>query len=212
MADLGDDSGAGNRENVEMDDSGVDAAVDVVAAWQEVGERLRAFAYRRVPSPEADDIVQSVMVKLLERRTEVARDSVRAWLFAVTRNAVAEHYRRRHSTVGVESLEDFAADGETDPGDRTIGALAGCLEPMLSVLGPADADILRRVELGGETQTEIARSLGVAPSTIKSRVQRARVKLRAAFDRCCSIATDRDGAPIDFEPGSACDDARRCDA
>jgi DNA-directed RNA polymerase specialized sigma24 family protein len=80
-----------NQENVAMDSSGSDAGIDVAAAWSEVGERLRAFAYKRVPAAEADDIVQSVMVKLLERRSEVARESVRAWLFAVTRNAVAEY-------------------------------------------------------------------------------------------------------------------------
>jgi RNA polymerase sigma-70 factor (ECF subfamily) len=194
-----------------MDSSSSDARVDVAAAWHEVGERLRAFTYRRVPAPEGDDIVQSVMLKLLERRTEVGPDSVRAWLFAVTRNAVAEYYRRKPATVGVDHLEDFAADTATASGDHAIAALADCLDPMLALLSPADAEILRRVDLRGEPQTEIARSLGVAPSTIKSRVQRARLKLRAEFDRCCSIASGRDGSTVDVTPGGACSNAPKCE-
>lgn len=194
-----------------MDSASSGAAIDVAAAWNEVGGRLRAFASRRVPPAEADDIVQSVMVKLLERRAEVAHESVRAWLFAVTRNAVAEYYRRRPDTVGVERLEDLDAKDGADRGDEAIGALADCLDPMLALLSEADAGILRRVDLEGEAQTEIARSLGVAPSTIKSRVQRARARLRAAFDDCCSIATSRDGSPIDFAPGEACSRRASCD-
>jgi hypothetical protein len=40
-------------------------------------------------------------------------------------------------------------------------------------------------------------------------VQRARLKLRAAFDACCAIDLARDGAPIGFERGTACD-SKRC--
>jgi RNA polymerase sigma-70 factor, ECF subfamily len=189
-----------------MDSSGSDAGIDVAAAWSEVGERLRAFAYKRVPAAEADDIVQSVMVKLLERRSEVARESVRAWLFAVTRNAVAEYYRRRPDAVGVERLEDLDADGAIDRGDAMIAALTDCLDPMLALLSESDAEILRRVDLEGEAQTEIARALGVAPSTIKSRVQRARARLRAAFDDCCSVVSSRDGAATG--KGTSCSTSR----
>ena len=177
--------------------------IDVAAAWHELGDRLRVYVSRRVTPGDADDVVQSVMVKLVERRGEIGSDSVRAWLFAVTRNAVAEYYRQRRPSIDLESFGDVAEVDETDPADRTIGSLSDCLDPMLRTLPDPDADLLRRIDLRGEAQTELARSLDVPLSTLKSRVQRARTKLRSAFDACCAFDLSRNGAPLGYERRAA---------
>lgn len=183
--------------------------IDVAAAWNELGERLRVYVARRVNPGDADDVVQSVMVKLLERRGDIGPDSVRAWLFAVTRNAVTDYYRQRRPSVDLDSFGDVPAINNADPTDRTIGELTDCLEPMFGTLPDADADILRRIDLGGEAQTTLAASLGIPLSTLKSRVQRARLKLRAAFDACCAIDLAPGGAPIGFDRGASCA-TKRC--
>lgn len=162
------------------------STIDVAGAWEKLGHRLRAYVARRVSAADSDDIVQSVMVKLLERRSEIGPESVRAWLFAVTRNAVAEYYRQHRPTIDLDSFGDIADTDLTDPSDRMIGALTDCLEPMFRTLG-ADADVLRKVDIEGASQVALAGTLGVPLSTLKSRVQRARLKLRAAFDECCRI-------------------------
>lgn len=181
------------------------SSIDVAGAWEQLGQRLRAYVARRVSSADADDIVQSVMVKLLERRSEIGPDSVRAWLFAVTRNAVAEYYRQHRPTIDLDSFGDIAEADLTDPADRTIGALSDCLEPMLRTLGQSDAEVLRAVDIEGEPQIALAERLDVPLSTLKSRVQRARTKLRTAFDGCCAIERARGGAPIAFERGPDCE-------
>jgi RNA polymerase sigma-70 factor (ECF subfamily) len=182
----------------------MDQTIDVAAAWHELGERLRVFVARRVNPGDADDVVQSVMVKLLERRGEIDAGSVRAWLFAVTRNAVAEYYRQQRPSIDLDTFGDFAERDDVDPADRAIGNLTDCLDPMLGTLADADAELLRRIDLQGEAQTELAASLAVPLSTLKSRVQRARTKLRSAFDACCTIDRGRNGAPIAFERSSSC--------
>jgi RNA polymerase sigma-70 factor (ECF subfamily) len=169
-------------------------AIDVTAAWHELGERLRVYVARRVNPGDADDVVQSVMVKLLERRDEINAGSVRAWLFAVTRNAVAEYYRQQRPSIDLDSFGDIAES--EDASDRAIGHLTDCLDPMLRTLSDADAEVLRRIDLAGEAQTALAASLGIPLSTLKSRVQRARTKLRTAFDACCAIDVARNGAPV----------------
>ena len=178
--------------------------IDVAATWHEVGDRLRVFVSRRVNPGDADDVVQSVMVKLLERREEIDADSVRAWLFTVTRNAVAEYYRQRTPSIDLDTFGDVAAADDVDPADRTIGSLSDCLDPVLRMLSESDAGLLRRVDLQGHAQTELAASLGIPLSTLKSRVQRARTKLRAAFDACCAFELARNGAPIAFERRASC--------
>jgi RNA polymerase sigma-70 factor, ECF subfamily len=184
--------------------SGAAPQIDVAAAWHDLGQRLRAYTARRFAPVDADDIVQSVMLKLLERRAEIESESVRAWLFTVTRNAIAEYYRRRRPTVDLDAFPELAEDDSSDAAERTIGALTDCLEPMLRALPEADAAVLRKVDLEGEPQIVLAASLGVPLSTLKSRVQRARTKLRATFDACCAIDRGRGGAPIGFESGAAC--------
>ena len=186
--------------------------VDVAAAWHELGDRLRVYVSRRVNPGDSDDVVQSVMVKLLERRGEIDAESVRAWLFTVTRNAVAEYYRQHRPSIDLDSFGDVAETDDTDPADRTIGRLSDCLDPMLRMLPDADADLLRRVDLQGEAQTELAPALGIPLSTLKSRVQRARTKLRSAFDACCAIDLNRNGAPIDYERRAGCPPACSSDA
>ncbi len=181
-----------------------DQSIDVAAAWHELGDRLRSYVARRVSSGDADDVVQSVMVKLLERRGEIDADSVRAWLFTVTRNAVAEYYRQHRPSIDLDTFGDVPDTDGMDPADRTIGQLSECLDPMLRMLSESDADLLRRVDLQGEAQTVLAASLDIPLSTLKSRVQRARTKLRAAFDACCAIDRARTGLPIAFERGPAC--------
>lgn len=189
--------------------------VDVAGAWYELGHRLRSYVSRRVVPAEADDIVQSVMVKLLERRSEIEADSVRAWLFTVTRNAVAEYYRQKRPMIDLDAFGDLPETDSSDAAERTIGALADCLEPMLGALPAADAEVLRKVDLEGVPQIAMAASLDVPLSTLKSRVQRARTKLRATFDACCTFELSRGGAPLGFERRPACaNDAastnRRC--
>lgn len=178
--------------------------IDVAAAWHELGDRLRVYVSRRVNPGDADDVVQSVMVKLLERRGDIGADSVRAWLFTVTRNAVAEYYRQRRPSIDLDAFDDLPETDHVDPADRTIGNLTDCLDPMLRTLPESDADLLRRIDLDGEAQTGLAASLGIPLSTLKSRVQRARTKLRSAFDACCAIDLGRNGAPIGFERGAEC--------
>jgi RNA polymerase sigma-70 factor (ECF subfamily) len=178
--------------------------LDVAAAWNELGARLRVYVSRRVNAGDADDVVQTVMVKLIERRGEIDGDSVRAWLFAVTRNAVAEYYRQQRPLIDLDTFGDIAQTDKTDPADRAIGNLSDCLDPMLKTLDSSDADLLRRIDLEGGAQTDLATSLGMPLSTLKSRVQRARTKLRSAFDVCCSIELGRNGAPIEFERGTGC--------
>jgi RNA polymerase sigma-70 factor (ECF subfamily) len=181
----------------------MEQTIDVAAAWHQLGDRLRVYVARRVNPGDADDVVQSVMVKLLERRGEIDAGSVRAWLFTVTRNAVAEYFRQRRPSVDLDSFGDVPEADRVDPAERAIGELTDCLEPMLRALSESDGELLRRIDLEGEAQTELAASLGIPLSTVKSRVQRARTKLRAAFDSCCTIEVGPKGSPIGFDR-SAC--------
>ena len=77
--------------------------------------------------------------------------------------------------------------------------LATSLKPLIGKLAVADREALRLIEFEGLTQVEAARRLGLSVSGMKSRVQRARLRLRSALDDCCRIALDRRGGVLGYE-------------
>jgi RNA polymerase sigma-70 factor, ECF subfamily len=162
--------------------------------------RLRAFIRRRVPSEsDADDLLQEVLLKLLEKGPQIADQSVPAWLFTVARRAVIDRWRARGSVEEpAHEIESMLPEGD----QSLVSDLADCMEPLLHKLDDRDGSILRRVDMEGASQTEIARELGVAVSTIKSRVQRARARLHERLLACCEIEHDGRGLLLDYQPRS----------
>jgi RNA polymerase sigma-70 factor (ECF subfamily) len=171
--------------------------------------RLLAFIRRRVAGDaDADDILQDVLVKLVERGAQVREESVPAWLFTVARRAIVDRYRARPSDV---PLPAGAADAWAAPAisaeDEVTAAreLSRCLAPFLDELAEEERALLLRVDVEGESQAEIARSLGASPSTVKSRVQRARARVLERLTRCCAIALDGRGLPQEYRRIEGCE-------
>lgn len=175
-----------------MTEAMTDATIDVTEMVLATRGRLREFVRRRIPSGvDPEDVVQDVLLRLVERADGVPPGKVQAWALTTARRAIVDLLRRRRP---VPLEEAPAAPGEDDL-DRT--ELAGCLRPMLDQLDADDRWVLGQVDAAGRSQAELARELGVAASTVKSRVQRARQRLRAELERCCEIELDARGAPID---------------
>jgi RNA polymerase sigma-70 factor (ECF subfamily) len=152
---------------------------------------------------DADDVVEDVLYKLVEQGAAASKGSIHAWLFTVARHAIIDRYRKRRATTSLDA--DHEAP-HTEEQNTAVTELARCLEPMLSSLTKDDRSWLVRVDRNGEAQADLAREFGLSPSTVKSKVQRARTRLRRALEQCCSIELDARGTPTDYErrPGRAC--------
>jgi RNA polymerase sigma-70 factor, ECF subfamily len=68
----------------------------------------------------------------------------------------------------------------------------------MSLLPEADRKALKMTGLEGLSQKELAARLGLSVTGAKSRVQRARVRLKEAILDCCHVEMDRRGTPIDY--------------
>lgn len=184
-----------------------EAGTEPLEALAETRSRLRTFVSRRVPAgTDGEDIVQDVLLRLLERADGVSPAKVDAWALTAARNAIVDQVRRRRP-LGLEDEGAVEAVDDTTS-DVDMADLAGCLRPMLDLLDEEDRRLLERVDAGGASQADLARELGVPLSTVKSRVQRARQRLRAIIERCCEVELDARGVPIDArrrQPGSCGD-------
>lgn len=176
--------------------------------WGLFRARLLAYVRSRLDDPaDAEDLVQEILARAAARLPEL-RDGGRLlpWLHRVARNSLIDHYRRRgrrSPTVALEDLPD--AESPSVPPDGAGGtdaraALAACLHPMLATLPPDYREALRKVDLEGRRQVDVARELGLGDSALKSRVQRGRKLLHQAFTDCCAIEQDAAGRVTDFRP------------
>lgn len=147
----------------------------VLEAWQAHEVELRRWLLGRVNEPAlADDILQDVFVKALREGRHFCRlASPRAWLYQVARHAVIDHHRLLKTTVPAdESLAQPDASG------RPVDALAHGLARALESLDPDDRDVIVRCDLEGQTQAAYAAAHGLTVPAVKSRIQRARTRLR----------------------------------
>lgn len=178
------------------------------AAWTSFRRRLLGYVRRRVDEPaDAEDIVQDVLARAAIRLPALRSSSaLLPWLFASTRNAIADYYRseNRDRASGLRGAGSEAGDGEVDipmapePGNEAREALLRCVEPMLDALPERYREAVRRVDLKGERQVDLARELGIGISALKSRVQRGRAMLLQAFTDCCNLERDARGTVVEL--------------
>jgi RNA polymerase sigma-70 factor (ECF subfamily) len=175
--------------------------------WSAFRRRLLSFVeHRTADASEAEDIVQSVLGRAAgELEAGRQHGDMVAWLFQMTRNALVDHYRRRtRRERQVERLAAEAEDGgfvvpqEDEPAG--IDSFAACVRPMVAALPEPYGSAVRRVDLEGASQVDLAKELGLAASGAKSRVQRGRAMLREAFLRCCVAERRSADGGVRFEP------------
>jgi len=174
------------------------------AVWRDFGDRLHSFIARRVAPDAVDDLLSDVFVKV-HARIDTLEDETRLapWLFQVTRNTLADHYRRRRpSGTGLDGVEQMEAEDDYDAAET----IAASLRELVDNLPDKYREALTMTEFDGLTQAEMAERLGLSISGAKSRVQRARGMLRDELLACCHFEFDRRGHVIDYEPRPRCCD------
>lgn len=173
--------------------------LDSEQIWHEYHDRVQRFVQRRVSDPDvAEDIVQDVFLKAHDR-LDTLRDARRldSWLFQIARNAVIDHYRRR-PTLALEDATAIPAEPEDEA--SVAHDLIPCLLAAIEKLPERDREALLLVVRDGLRQREVAERQGLSISGAKSRIQRARAKVRALLEWCCQPQFDRLGGVIDYDP------------
>jgi len=169
----------------------------------EFDARLRRFVRSRVWDPEsAEDILQDVYLRI-HTHIGTLRDCSRlpAWLFQITRNAILDHHRARRPT---QELKEEVPQPEEPETDEAMAELARGLAPMIESLPERYRQALSLTLHEGLTQQELARRLGISLSGAKSRVQRARERLKQMLLECCHLEFDRRGRIVGYQERCRC--------
>lgn len=162
----------------------------IVNAWDSNEQELRAFLLARIDNPhEADDLLQELFLKLMRQdQAFCAVANPRAWLFRVLRNALID--RLRSAKTFLELNPDMPLESaEIAP----ISELESCLLRNLDELTAADKSVIKHCDLQGQTQLQYAQQQGLSLSAVKSRLLRARARLRQNIERNCQVKFDENG-------------------
>ncbi|MEU4769148.1 RNA polymerase sigma factor [Actinosynnema sp. NPDC023794] len=145
---------------------------------------IRRYLERRLGAQVADDLVAETFLTAFDKRQryDPARPDARPWLYGIATNLVGQH--RRHEA---RRYRERSADvAEHDHSDRvaaevTAWAVRSRLAGALDGLSAEDRDVLLLVaweQLGYE---EVAAALAIPVGTVRSRLHRARRKVREAL-------------------------------
>lgn len=147
-------------------------------------DALLAYALRRVSRPEdAADVVADTFLVAWRRRAHLpGGDETRLWLYGVARNMLANHHRgdRRRDRLGEALRERLAASAYLwavpDPGAAVTSTVA--VRDALARLGELDREVLMLTAWEELEPREIAEVLGVSAQAVRTRLSRARARLR----------------------------------
>lgn len=166
--------------------------------YNDFHSKLKSFVVGRVSDADtAEDILQDVYLKIHSNIDGLREsDRLESWVYQITRNAIIDYYRRARPQ---DELSDSLAAPPDDEPDA-VSQLASSLKGMLNCVPEKYRQALELTELQGLSQVELATRLDISVSGAKSRVQRAREKLKEAFLDCCHFEFDRLGRVVDYHP------------
>lgn len=153
------------------------------------------FLRRRLGSEAvAEDLLQQSLARAVERYHSVKNDdSVVPWFYRILRHAVIDYYRSHDAETRRDDayLRDLVQAGEDqEPAfDELQPSVCACLSRLLPALRPNYAELIRRIDLDGESPQRVAEELNISQNNLTVRLHRARQALRESLEETCGICT-----------------------
>ena len=138
---------------------------------------LRAFAISLCGNVDrANDLVQETLLRAWSHLDSFEPGTnMSAWLFTILRNHFRSEFRKRKREV--EDADGSYADSLSTPEEQTSRIEFTELREALLKLSPDQREALILIGASGFSYEEAAKICGCAVGTIKSRVNRARIRL-----------------------------------
>ncbi|MCX4509802.1 MULTISPECIES: RNA polymerase sigma factor [Streptomyces] len=148
---------------------------------------IHRYAARRLGESAADDITADTFLAAFRTRAryDLARPSARPWLYGIAANLIGKH--RRAEVRALRALartgHDPVAESWSDRADARVAAQAtgGPLASALAALSTGDRHVLLLVAWADLGYQEVADALSIPVGTVRSRLNRARRKVREAL-------------------------------
>ena len=164
---------------------------DQAEAFAEIYDRhagpIYRYVARRLGEGAADDVVAETFLAAFRarRRYDLRQPSARPWLYGIAANVIGKQRRTevRMLRAFARSGLDPVVEGDADRSDSRVSAAAlqRDLAAALAGLAARDRDALLLIAWADFSYHEVALALDIPIGTVRSRLNRARLKLRKAL-------------------------------
>ncbi len=138
----------------------------------ELTRHLRGYYLNRLGDArdDAEDLVQDTLIAMHRRRDSYdPSQPLTAWVYAIARYRLIDHFRRRKVRAAVP-LEDAGALFAQDQVEPAMARRD--VSRLLDRLPPARAALIRATKLEGRTNAEAAAAAGLSEGAVKVSVHR----------------------------------------
>lgn len=148
---------------------------------------IQRYLARRLGRQLADDLVAETFLVAFGKRAryDLGRPDARPWLYGIATNLVRQQQREevRDYRLRAAIAPEPDLDGHADRVAAQVSAAAmhRPLAAALAGLSAGDRDVLLLIAWEGLTYDEVTEALGIPVGTVRSRLNRARRKARAAL-------------------------------
>ncbi|KOY84512.1 hypothetical protein AD998_20150 [bacterium 336/3] len=174
---------------------------NIFEIWEEYKSSLFGYIKKHVTDEDdAKDILQDVLLKSYQYcsngKTVIY---LKSWLYKITQNTIIDYHKKANKNISI-SFDIVEANSEKS----ILGEASDYIKVLLKLLPDDYARPLYMSDIEGIDQKTIAENLELTLSNTKSRIQRARIKLKERFLECCVVSFGETGEMVSFDIKPQC--------
>ena len=169
--------------------------------WEEYYTPLKLFIKKHINNEQdIEDLLQTIFLKIYSNINRLDdANKIGPWIYSIARNTIYDFYRAQRHDLNIDVLsEDLYIEQHED--ETCNYEISKCMARMIQFLPDIYKQAIILTEYMNYTQRDLANHLGLSESGAKSRVQRARRRLKEMMLDCCSIEHDFQGNILDYKP------------
>lgn len=158
---------------------------DIYTIWETYQIDLKSYVRKRVSNEnDVNDIIQSVLIKITNYcETKNNVKYMKPWLYKITQNTIIDFYKKSKRITTNADFEHLHLQNDQDYDENIFIWLHNFIDKLPTKY----SEPLILSDIKGKSQKKIAEQLGLTLTATKSRIQRARRKLREKFDECGTV-------------------------
>lgn len=166
----------------------------IINSWTHYEAELRGYLTKQTRGDRqlAEDLLQNVFVKAIAQGKNFCDiNNTRAWLYKVARNQLIDAFRKEKHFEELDELDDEQPHVVQEI--PAVESLSACLPRALQQLGEQDREVISLCDIDGLNQAEYAVKKNISLPGAKSRIQRARQRLKQQLHTLCEVKYDEAG-------------------
>jgi len=172
----------------------------LLETWKKLNKKLLLCIKKRIKNKEdAEDILQDVYVKL-HKNINYLNDEKKiiSWVDTITQNTINDYYKKTCRRKNI-NFEEYYKNLTQEEKNYLNDEILISIKKIISELPKNSKEIIELYVFKKLSHKEICKKLEIKENTSKSRLKRAREKLKNKLNKCCIFQTDKFGNILNYE-------------